>query len=178
MRLITPPLPAVSRPSNRTTSRLALATIHSCMKTSSVCRRSSSFSYSLAVSDCVEGISESSQLMPVPAGGAYACAVSDEGPTDRMAQAASEPTLDEELLLWLGDEPPGVRAADAERVREIAAEFARGFDALAQIGPAVSVFGSARTPREHPDYALVREVTACLGRCLLYTSPSPRDRPR
>jgi uncharacterized protein (TIGR00730 family) len=112
----------------------------------------------------VEGISESSQLMPVPAGGAYACAVSDEGPTDQMAQAASEPTLDEELLLWLGDEPPGVRAADAERVREIAAEFARGFDALAQIGPAVSVFGSARTPREHPDYALVREVTACLGR--------------
>src|SRR5664280_1409994 len=126
MRLISPPLPAVSRPSNRTTSRLALATIHSCMKTSSVCRRSSSFSYSLAVSDCVEGISESSQLMPVPAGGAYACAVSDEGPTDRMAQAASEPTLDEELLLWLGDEPPGVRAADAERVREIAAEFGRG----------------------------------------------------
>ena len=75
-----------------------------------------------------------------------------------------EPTLDEELLLWLGDEPPAVRAADVERVREIAAEFARGFDALARIGPAVSVFGSARTPREHPDYALVREVAACLGR--------------
>jgi uncharacterized protein (TIGR00730 family) len=76
----------------------------------------------------------------------------------------SAPTLDEELLLWLGDEPAAVRAADSERVREIAAEFARGFDALARIGPAVSVFGSARTPREHPDYALVREVAACLGR--------------
>ena len=73
------------------------------------------------------------------------------------------PTLDEELLLWLGDEPAEVRAADAGRVREIAAEFARGFDALAQIGPAVSVFGSARTPREHPDYALVRDVAARLG---------------
>jgi uncharacterized protein (TIGR00730 family) len=78
--------------------------------------------------------------------------------------AARRPTLDQELLLWLGDEPPEVRAADAERVREIAAEFARGFGALAQIGPAVSVFGSARTPREHPDYALVREVAASLGR--------------
>ncbi|HTC72054.1 MAG TPA: hypothetical protein VK655_04150 [Solirubrobacteraceae bacterium] len=41
------------------------------------------------------------------------------------------PTFDEELLLWLGDEPPGVRAADADRVRDLAAEFARGFDALA-----------------------------------------------
>jgi uncharacterized protein (TIGR00730 family) len=28
----------------------------------------------------------------------------------------------------------------------------------------VTIFGSARTPREHPDYALVREVGACLGR--------------
>jgi uncharacterized protein (TIGR00730 family) len=74
------------------------------------------------------------------------------------------PALDEELLLWLGDEPAEVRAADAMRVREIAAEFARGFDALAQIGSAVSIFGSARTPREHPDYALVREVAASLGR--------------
>ena len=28
----------------------------------------------------------------------------------------------------------------------------------------MTVFGSARTPREHPDYALVRELGACLGR--------------
>ncbi len=72
-------------------------------------------------------------------------------------------TLDEELLLWLGDESPQVRAADGERVRDIAAEFARGFDALASVGPAVTVFGSARTPRDHRDYALAREVGACLG---------------
>ena len=75
-----------------------------------------------------------------------------------------EATLDEELLLWLGDEPAAVRAGDAERVREIAAEFAKGFAMLAKVGPAVTVFGSARTPREHPDYALVREVAASLGR--------------
>ena len=75
-----------------------------------------------------------------------------------------DPTFDEELFLWLGEEPPEVRSADAERVHDIAGEFARGFDALAQVGRAVSVFGSARTPRDHPDYALVREVGACLGR--------------
>ncbi|MGA2013814.1 MAG: TIGR00730 family Rossman fold protein, partial [Solirubrobacteraceae bacterium] len=68
------------------------------------------------------------------------------------------------MLLWLGDEPPNVRLADAERVREIAAEFARGFGALAGVTRAVTVFGSARTAREHPDYALVREVAATLGR--------------
>ena len=89
----------------------------------------------------------------------------DQGPAEPPAgdRARVEPTFDEELLLWLGDEPAAVRDADAGRVREIAAEFAHGFDALARIGPAVSVFGSARTPREHRDYALVREVAACLG---------------
>ena len=49
-----------------------------------------------------------------------------------------EMTLDEELLLWLGDEPPEVRAADAERVRDIAGEFAAGFSALASIEASVS----------------------------------------
>jgi uncharacterized protein (TIGR00730 family) len=83
---------------------------------------------------------------------------------DPESPAERGPTFDEDLLLWLGDEPSGVRAADAERVRDIAAELAGGFDALARIGRAVTVFGSARTPRDHPDYALVREVGACLGR--------------
>jgi len=72
-------------------------------------------------------------------------------------------TLDEELLLWLGDEPAAVRAADSDRLRDIAAEFARGFDALARVGRAVTVFGSARTPAGHPQYELARELGACLG---------------
>jgi uncharacterized protein (TIGR00730 family) len=72
-------------------------------------------------------------------------------------------TFDEELMLWLGDEPPEVRAADTERIHDIAAELAAGFDALSGIGPAVTVFGSARTPREHPQYALAREIGARLG---------------
>jgi uncharacterized protein (TIGR00730 family) len=75
-----------------------------------------------------------------------------------------ELTLDEELYLWLGDEPASVRAADAERIRDIASEFAMGFAALAGVKRAVTVFGSARTAREHPHYALVRDVCAHLGR--------------
>jgi uncharacterized protein (TIGR00730 family) len=74
------------------------------------------------------------------------------------------PTFDEELFQWLGDEPPSERERDAGRIRDIAAEFAMGFDRLARIGPAVTVFGSARTPPEHPHYRLVREVAAALGR--------------
>jgi hypothetical protein len=77
---------------------------------------------------------------------------------------AHEPTFDEELFLWLGDEPADVRAADAGRIREIASEFAMGFGKLADIGPAVTVFGSARTPPEHPSYELVRGIAAALGR--------------
>jgi uncharacterized protein (TIGR00730 family) len=74
------------------------------------------------------------------------------------------PTFDQELFQWLGDEPPAVRARDVERIHDIATEFAVGFDRLADIGPAVTVFGSARTPPEHPHYRLVRSVAAALGR--------------
>jgi uncharacterized protein (TIGR00730 family) len=82
---------------------------------------------------------------------------------DHEPSEETSPTFDEELLMWLGDESPRVRAADADRVRDLAGEFARGFDALADVGRAVTVFGSARTPPEHPDYTLARELGACLG---------------
>jgi len=73
------------------------------------------------------------------------------------------PTTDEELMLWLGDEPPEVRAADAERIQRISREVAAGFDKLATIGPAVTFFGSARTPADHPHYAQFRSVAAAVG---------------
>jgi uncharacterized protein (TIGR00730 family) len=82
----------------------------------------------------------------------------------KHSASGAEPTFDQELLSWLGDEPLVERAADAGRVRAIAQEFAMGFDALAKIGPAVTIFGSARTPESHPNYALTRNVAAALGR--------------
>jgi uncharacterized protein (TIGR00730 family) len=42
---------------------------------------------------------------------------------------------------------------DPWRVMRIQSEFVEGFGALAEVGPAVSVFGSARTKRDHADYA-------------------------
>jgi uncharacterized protein (TIGR00730 family) len=85
-------------------------------------------------------------------------------PPDSGRPKRHKPTFDEELLLWLDGESPEVRAADADRVRDIAEEFARGFRALARIERAVTVFGSARTPPGHPDYELARELGACIGR--------------
>lgn len=47
---------------------------------------------------------------------------------------------------------------DPWRVLRIQAEFVDGFGALAEVGPAVVVFGSARTPRDDARYAQAREV--------------------
>ncbi|MBW9206796.1 TIGR00730 family Rossman fold protein [Mumia sp. zg.B17] len=47
---------------------------------------------------------------------------------------------------------------DPWRVLRIQAEFVEGFGALAELGPAVSIFGSARTSRDAADYAAAREL--------------------
>ena len=73
-------------------------------------------------------------------------------------------TTDEALLCCPGPGFPRLDGDDQQRIHAIAGEFAAGFGALARIGKAVSVFGSARTPTGSPDYLLAREVTACLGR--------------
>lgn len=71
-------------------------------------------------------------------------------------------TADEDLLCC----PPGGAAlTDDDRVRlaRIDAEIAAGFAALSGIGPAVSVFGSARTPASHPDYRRADALSHRLG---------------
>ena len=52
---------------------------------------------------------------------------------------------------------------DEDRVERMRAELAMGFERLATLGPAVSVFGSARTPRDSPEYELARAVGRRLG---------------
>ena len=51
---------------------------------------------------------------------------------------------------------------DPWRVLRIQAEFVEGFGALAKLGPAISVFGSARTPEDHPEYAQARRTAELL----------------
>ena len=86
-------------------------------------------------------------------------------PRDRRAappQPRAPATLDEELLeaevpLVLSTESDASRA---ERVRE---EIVAGFDALAGVGPAVSIFGSARSGSAHPDYAKAQQLAHRIG---------------
>ncbi len=52
---------------------------------------------------------------------------------------------------------------DADRIAQMRADLDEGFRALAHVGRAVSVFGSARTAPDDPDYALAREVARTLG---------------
>jgi uncharacterized protein (TIGR00730 family) len=54
---------------------------------------------------------------------------------------------------------------DTWRALRILGEFVEGFDVLARLGPAVSIFGSARTPPGDPCYAQAEE----LGRRLAET---------
>jgi len=64
-----------------------------------------------------------------------------------------------------------IRTPDKERVRlkRINDEFTRGFRALFHVGPAVTVFGSARFKETHPYYKLARATGAELARVGLAT---------
>ena len=53
--------------------------------------------------------------------------------------------------------------ADPWRVMRIQSEFVEGFGALAELGPAVGVFGSARTKPDDPAYAMGVEVGRLLA---------------
>jgi uncharacterized protein (TIGR00730 family) len=72
-------------------------------------------------------------------------------------------TRDEEIIqaqapAWIN------REDDAQRVRRIASELERGFALLADVGCAVSIFGSARVPEGHPQYELARVVARELSK--------------
>src|SRR5947199_10589639 len=53
---------------------------------------------------------------------------------------------------------------DTWRVFRIMGEFVQGFEDLAHINNGVAVFGSARTPADHPEYRAAQETPALLAR--------------
>jgi uncharacterized protein (TIGR00730 family) len=74
-----------------------------------------------------------------------------------------EPATPDEELLEAEVARVLTTETDASRVARMESELREGFAALATLGPAVSVFGSARTPEGHADYLLAREVARRLG---------------
>ncbi|GAB2618612.1 LOG family protein [Belliella aquatica] len=57
-----------------------------------------------------------------------------------------------------------IKSADSWAIFKVMSEFVEGFEKLSKIGPCVSIFGSARTPRDHHYYKMAEEIAAKLVR--------------
>ncbi len=84
------------------------------------------------------------------------------GPIRLKGDLASAPMADENLFRTPHDEGAFIHT-DPWRVMRIQGEFIEGFGALASLGPAISVFGSARTTPESPVYAEAQKVGALVA---------------
>ncbi len=85
--------------------------------------------------------------------------VTPEGRPDARGRRAST-TEDEKLL----ERPePDFLGTDPWRALRILGEFVEGFDAMARVGPAVTVFGSARTRPDDPTYEAARAIGRLLA---------------
>ncbi len=71
-------------------------------------------------------------------------------PTLNRAARTQQPTQDEWFLARPEVDKSGFTSTDPWRVLRIMGEFVEGFDTLADLGPAASIFGSARTQPGHP----------------------------
>src|ERR1044072_2337501 len=76
----------------------------------------------------------------------------------RRSRRDESTTTDQRLLDSRG--PAGWVRPDPWRVLRIQAEFVEGFGALAEVPRAVTVFGSARTKRDHAEYQLGMDIGA------------------
>jgi uncharacterized protein (TIGR00730 family) len=89
-------------------------------------------------------------------------------PSLNLAARTGRPTEDEQLLESPAQRAPLDRSAfthtDPWRVLRIQGEFVAGFDALADLGPAVTIFGSARTKRTDPWYGVAVATARRLAR--------------
>jgi uncharacterized protein (TIGR00730 family) len=75
---------------------------------------------------------------------------------ERRGQVEEGSTTDQRLLDSRG--PADWVHTDPWRVMRIQAEFIEGFGALAELGPAIGVFGSARTRPDAHDYGMAEQV--------------------
>ncbi|MGH2463530.1 MAG: TIGR00730 family Rossman fold protein [Candidatus Limnocylindria bacterium] len=79
-----------------------------------------------------------------------------------MRGPVRRPTEDQELLQRRVS--ADFQLTDTWRSLRILGEFVEGFDALAAVGPAVSIFGSARVGRSDPHYRLARRLAGRLAK--------------
>ena len=80
-----------------------------------------------------------------------------------QARLGGERRTEDEKLLGGDRSRPEFLDSDTWRALRILSEFVEGFEALAGVGRAAAVFGSARTLADSPDYELARRVGAALA---------------
>jgi uncharacterized protein (TIGR00730 family) len=51
-----------------------------------------------------------------------------------------------------------IKTNDSWAIFKVMSEFVEGYERLSKIGPCVSIFGSARTKPEHPNYIMAEEI--------------------
>jgi uncharacterized protein (TIGR00730 family) len=85
-----------------------------------------------------------------------------QGPVTLRGKQIPATTTDQRLLDRRG--PADWVHADPWRVLRIQAEFVEGFGLLAELGPAVSIFGSARTQRGSCEYQTAEQIATGLVR--------------
>ncbi|HEX9041233.1 MAG TPA: TIGR00730 family Rossman fold protein [Trebonia sp.] len=95
-------------------------------------------------------------------GGSNSRRVRRQGPVTLRGQQIPATTTDQRLLDRRG--PSDWVHTDPWRVMRIQAEFVEGFGLLAELGIAVSVFGSARTKPDTAEYELADNIAAGLVR--------------
>jgi uncharacterized protein (TIGR00730 family) len=85
-----------------------------------------------------------------------------QGPVTLRGKQIPATTTDQRLLDRRG--PSDWVHTDPWRVMRIQAEFVEGFGLLAELGPAVSIFGSARTARGSVEYTTAEAIASGLAR--------------
>ena len=55
-----------------------------------------------------------------------------------------------------------IKTNDSWAIFKIMGEFVNGFEKMSKIGPCVSIFGSARTPKENPYYKLSSDIASAI----------------
>ena len=85
-----------------------------------------------------------------------------QGPATLRGRQIPSTTTDQRLLDRRG--PADWVHTDPWRVMRIQAEFVEGFGLLAELGIAVSIFGSARAPRASPEYELAERIAGGLAK--------------
>jgi len=56
-----------------------------------------------------------------------------------------------------------IKTNDSWSLFKIMSEFVNGYEKLSSIGPCISIFGSARTPSNHPNYKLTVEIAKAVS---------------